>query len=191
MNKSLHRCAWAQQSQIEQDYHDTQWGVPTHDDTVLFEFLILEGAQAGLSWRTILEKREGYRQAFDNFAPHKVARYDEQKIQELTNNPAIIRNKLKIRSTVRNAQIFVDIQQEYGSFSNYIWSFVDNTPIVNSWEHDSEVPAQTKLSQTISTDLKQRGMSFVGPTIIYSYLQAIGIINDHITSCVCYKQTTN
>lgn len=182
------RCTWAGEHPLMQDYHDTQWGVPTYDDQTLFEFLILESAQAGLSWRTILDKRDGYRQAFDNFNPQLVAEYDETKRAELVANPAIVRNQRKIDSAISNARAFLEVQSEYGSFSDYIWSFVNHSPIHNHWQDESEVPAETKLSQQISADLKRRGFSFVGPTIIYSYMQAVGMVDDHTIDCFCYQE---
>lgn len=167
-------------------YHDNEWGVPHHDDKKLFELLVLEGAQAGLSWETVLKKRVGYRKAFHNFDPKKVARMTDKELKDLEKNPDIIRNKLKIASTRKNAQIFLEIEKEYGTFSHYIWKFVHNKPIKNHWKSLKEIPASTPLSDLISKDLKKRGMSFVGTTIIYAYLQAIGIVNDHITSCWRY-----
>lgn len=180
------RCGWAGDDPLYQAYHDDEWGVPVRDDRVLFEFLILEGAQAGLSWITILKRREGYRKAFANFDPIKVAQFDEAKIQELLQDKGIIRNKLKVRSAVKNARIFLDIQEELGSFSNYLWGFVDNTPVKNMFQKMSDVPASTGLSDQISKDLKKRGMSFVGSTIIYAYLQSMGVVNDHVISCFKY-----
>ena len=169
-------------------YHDTEWGVPCYDDTKLFEFIILEGAQAGLSWSTILKRREGYRKAFAGVDPQKVARFDEKKILELLQNPGIIRNKLKVRSAVKNAQVFLRIQKEFGSFSKYIWQFVGDNPKINKWKKLSQIPAQTAESQAISKDLKKRGMSFVGPTIIYAHMQATGMVNDHTVDCFRYKE---
>ena len=176
------RCGWAKG---EKDilYHDTEWGVPSHEDGYIFEMLILEGFQAGLSWNTILQKRENFRKAFDNFDYKKIAKYDEKKLNELMQNEGIIRNKLKINSTVTNAVSFMKIQKEYGSFSDYIWGFTDKKRIINKWKDLSEVPATTELSDKISKDLKKRGFKFIGSTIIYSFLQAIGIIDDHLASC--------
>ena len=176
------RCGWAKG---EKDilYHDTEWGVPSYDDGYIFEMLILEGFQAGLSWNTILQKRENFRKAFDNFDYKKIAKYDEKKLNELMQNEGIIRNKLKINSTVTNAVSFMKIQKEFGSFSDYIWGFTDKKRIINKWKDLSEVPATTKLSDKISKDLKKRGFKFIGSTIIYSFLQAIGIIDDHLASC--------
>ena len=183
------RCWWATDSdKLYTDYHDLEWGVPVHDDTVLFEFLTLEGAQAGLSWRTILERRENYRQAFDNFDYKKIAQYDDTKVEELRNNPGIIRNKLKIRSTITNAQAYLRIQEEFGSFNDYIWGFVNKTPIQNNFKEPKDVPPQTELSVTISKDLKKRGFKFVGPTIVYAYMQAVGLVNDHTTDCFRHSE---
>ena len=176
------RCGWAKG---EKDilYHDTEWGVPSHDDGYIFEMLILEGFQAGLSWNTILQKRENFRKAFDNFDYSKIAEYNETKLKELLKNEGIIRNRLKINSTVTNALAFMKIQEEFGSFAKYIWNFIDNKRIINKWKELSEVPATSELSDKISKDLKKRGFKFVGSTIIYSFLQAIGIIDDHLISC--------
>jgi len=164
-------------------YHDTEWGKSVHDDRHLFEILILDGAQAGLSWRTILNKRENYRKAFNNFDVKKVAAYDEKKVQELMGNEGIVRNLLKVKSATRNAKVFIKIQEEFGSFDKYIWGFVDGKPIVNKWKNMSDLPATTDLSDEISKDLKKRGMNFVGSTIIYAILQTIGIVNDHTVDC--------
>jgi len=176
------RCGWAKG---EKDilYHDTEWGVPSHDDRYIFEMLILEGFQAGLSWNTILQKRENFRKAFDNFDYRKMAEYDEMKLNELLKNEGIIRNRLKINSTVTNARAFMKVQEEFGSFAKYIWNFTDNKRIINKWKELSEVPATSELSDKISKDLKKRGFKFVGSTIIYSFLQAIGIIDDHLINC--------
>lgn len=183
------RCNWAGTDPEYVRYHDEEWGVPVHDDTTHFEFLILEGAQAGLSWITILKRRDGYRKAYDDFNPVKVAEYDEGKIQSLIQDKGIIRNKLKVRASVKNARAFLEIQKEFGSFDKYIWSFVDNNPIVNRPKTASDVPATSSLSDKVSRDLRQRGMSFVGSTIIYAHLQATGIINDHTIDCFRYNQT--
>ena len=178
------RCPWCEDTfEAYVKYHDEEWGVPVHDDQTQFEFLILEGAQAGLSWSTILKRREGYRNAFANFDVEKVARFDKQKIQQLLQNPDIIRNKLKVRAAVSNAQHFIEIQEEVGSFDEYIWSFVGGSPIQNSWESMQEVPATTKKSDKLSKDLKKRGFKFTGSTIMYAHMQATGLINDHITGC--------
>ncbi len=182
------RCAWSGKDPLYMDYHDTEWGVPVYDDDKLFEFLILETFQAGLSWITVLRKRENFRKAFDNFDYKKIVNYDENKFDELMNNAGIIRNKLKIRATISNAQAFMDIQKEFGSFSIYFWKFVDHKPIVNQWKTMNEIPAITKLSDTISKDLKKRGFKFVGSTVIYAHMQATGMVNDHIPSCFRYKE---
>jgi DNA-3-methyladenine glycosylase I len=182
----MKRCAWAEGSELERRYHDAQWGVPVHDDRLLFEMLTLESAQAGLSWSTILAKREGYIKAFDNFDIQTVAGYSETKIESLLQNPAIIRNKLKIHATINNAKIILEIQKEYGSFDSYIWSFVGGKPIKNHWERASEVPANTPLSDAMSKAMKQRGFHFVGTTICYAYMQAVGMVNDHLSSCFRY-----
>ena len=186
------RCDWCENTfDAYVEYHDKEWGVPVHDDKIQFEFLILEGAQAGLSWSTILKKREGYRQAFANFDVEQVARFDEHKIQELLKNPAIVRNKLKVRSAVTNAQKFLKVQEEFGSFDKYIWSFVDGEPIANYWEEMSEVPASTDTSDKLAKDLKSRGFKFVGSTIIYAHMQAVGMVNDHLVSCFRHKEILN
>ncbi|MCX7553158.1 DNA-3-methyladenine glycosylase I [Marinicella sp. S1101] len=187
--KQLKRCAWAEKSTpLDQKYHDEEWGVPVSDDTVWFEFLTLEGAQAGLSWTTILHKREGYRQAFDGFDYHKIAQYTDTKQQQLRQNPAIVRNKLKIKSTVTNAQAFLQVQQEFGSFNDYIWGFVGGKPIINHWAEMSAVPVSSKESDALSKDLKQRGFKFVGTTICYALMQATGLVFDHTTDCFCYAE---
>jgi DNA-3-methyladenine glycosylase I len=167
-------------------YHDHEWAIPSHDDIHLFEMLILEGAQAGLSWETVLKKREGYRTAFHHFDPQKVAKMNDEELEELRENPAVIRNRLKIYGARKNAQAFLEIQKEYGSFDTYLWNFVGGKTIVNHWRSFAELPASTSLSDQISKDLKKRGMTFVGSTIIYAYLQAVGIVNDHFTDCWRY-----
>ena len=182
------RCSWAQGNQLEKDYHDTEWGVPVHDDKVLFEFLILEGAQAGLSWSTILNKREGYRKALDDFDVQKISKYGESKILELLDNPGIVRNKLKVNSTILNACLLIEVQKEFGSFDKYIWQFVGGNPIVNRWNSVSEVPVSTPESDAMSKDLKKRGFKFIGTTICYAYMQAMGMVNDHTTDCFCYNK---
>jgi DNA-3-methyladenine glycosylase I len=180
----MKRCEWAPlDNELYLKYHDEEWGVEVHDDKKLFEMLILEGAQAGLSWSTVLKKRENYQKAFDKFDYKKISRYNEKKIKELLNNPGIIRNKLKIRSTIQNAKIFIEIQKEFGSFDKYLWKFVNFKQINNKFKSMKEIPASTNLSDKISIDLKKRGMSFVGTTIIYAYLQAVGIVNDHQVDC--------
>lgn len=184
----MKRCSWCEGSEIYLDYHDNEWGVPVYDDHKQFEFLVLESAQAGLSWLTILKRRDNYRKAYDNFDPVKVANYGDRKIKELLNNEGIIRNKLKINASVNNAQLFLCIQKEYGSFCDYLWGFVDNKQVVNKWKTLSEVPANTKLSDVITKDLKGRGFKFMGSTIMYSHLQAAGIVNDHVIDCFRYKE---
>lgn len=169
-------------------YHDEEWGVPVYDDTILFEFLVLEWGQAWLSWETVLKKRENYREAFDGFDVEKIVKYDEDKISELLQNEWIIRNKLKVRSVVKNAKVFIEIQKEHGSFSKYIWDFVWWKPLANTWKTISEVPAKTELSDALSKDLKKRWMSFVWTTIMYAYMQAVGLVNDHTMSCFRYKE---
>ena len=183
--KEKNRCAWVQGADMIQ-YHDTEWGIPVHDDTRLFEMLILEGAQAGLSWSTILKRRKTYRVAFDNFDPKIISKYTQKDITRLLADEGIIRNRLKIKSAINNARQFLAIQQEFGSFDGYIWAFVQNTPIKNNFKNHSEIPASTVLSDKISKDLKKRGFSFVGTTIVYAFLQAVGIVNDHTKNCFRY-----
>lgn len=183
----MKRCRWAG-NDLNIPYHDTEWGVPLHDERALFEFLILEGAQAGLSWDTILRKRENYRAAFDNFDVKKVAAYDDEKVAELLQNEGIIRNRLKIASAIRNARGFIKVQEEFGSFDKYIWGFVGGKPLDNKIAEHERVPAKTELSDKISKDLKKRGFNFVGSTIIYAFMQATGMVNDHLTSCFRYKE---
>jgi DNA-3-methyladenine glycosylase I len=182
------RCDWAQGSQILVKYHDEEWGVPQFDDRVLFEFLVLEGAQAGLSWTTVLNKRENYRRAFDGFDPLKVARFDKRKVDNLLKDEGIIRNRLKIESTIINARMLLQIREEYGSFGEYIWQFVDGAPIQNSFRSIKELPAKTKESVSMSKDLLSQGFKFVGPTICYAFMQAVGMVNDHLAGCFRYKQ---
>ncbi len=177
------RCGWAGSDPVYVAYHDTEWGVPLHDDRTLFEFLILEGAQAGLSWITILKRREGYRKAFAQFDPGKVARFDKRKVERLLQDTGIIRNRQKVESAVRNARAFLDVQEEFGSFDAWIWSFVDGRPIQNRFRRLADIPAQTPLSRTISKELVQRGFKFVGPTIVYAHMQATGMVNDHLVGC--------
>jgi len=181
------RCSWAT-NDLAIDYHDKEWGVPLHDDRLLFEFLILEGAQAGLSWDTILAKRENYRQAFDDFEPKIVAAYGEKKFEELLGNAGIVRNKLKVRSATRNANAFLRVVEEFGSFDKYIWSFVDGKPIVNKFVEMEDVPATTTVSDAMCKDLKKRDFNFVGSTICYAFMQATGMVNDHLTTCFRYKE---
>lgn len=186
------RCEWCEDTFEEYiRYHDEEWGVPVRDDRTQFEFLVLESAQAGLSWSTILKKREGYRNAFQNFDVDKVARFDEQKVQELLHNPEIIRNELKIRAAINNAQKFIAIRNEYGRFTDYIWSFVDGEPIQNKWNQLSEVPATTELSDKLSKDLKRRGFKFLGSTTVYAHMQATGLVNDHTVDCFRYEEIKN
>ncbi len=180
------RCAWAQRP-IMIEYHDNEWGVPVHDDRLLFEFLILEGAQAGLTWLTILQRRENYRKAFDNFDPKKVARYNAARVKTLLKNEGIIRNRLKIEATIANAQAYLAIQKEFGSFDKYVWSFVGGKPLLNSRKSMKEVPAMTAEAERMSKDLKKRGFRFVGPTICYAFMQAVGMVNDHTVDCFRYK----
>ena len=182
------RCAWPSDNQLMIEYHDTEWGVPIHDDQKLFEFLVLDAFQAGLSWSTILNKRENFREALDNFNPVKIAQYDEIKIQELLNNAGIIRNKLKVRSTVTNAQLFLEVQAEYGSFDKYIWQFVGGQPKINNWKQMGDIPVSTAESDTMSKDLKQRGFKFVGTTICYAFMQAAGMVNDHVVDCFRHQE---
>ncbi|CAL2074978.1 DNA-3-methyladenine glycosylase I [Tenacibaculum sp. 190524A02b] len=182
------RCLWVTNDPLYIEYHDTEWGVPVYDDDELFEFLVLETFQAGLSWITVLKKRENFRHAFDNFNYHKIANYSEDKFNELIENKGIIRNKLKIKAAITNAQYFIKIQEEYGSFSKYIWAFVKGKPIKNTYHKREEVPATTNLSDKISKDLKKRGFKFVGSTVIYAYMQAIGMVNDHTTDCFRYNE---
>ena len=185
----MERCSWVKLYEpIYVKYHDEEWGVPVYDDRKLFEMLCLEGAQAGLSWLTILKRREGYLAAFDQFDAEKIVQYDEEKLEALRNDERIIRNRLKINSVVTNAESFLAIQKQYGSFSAYIWSFVDGKPLVNSWESSPQVPITTETSDRMSKQLKKDGFKFVGSTICYSYMQAVGMVNDHITNCHCFKR---
>ncbi len=179
------RCDWCQKAPLYMDYHDNEWGIPLHDEVRLFEMLILEGAQAGLSWLTVLKKRVGYRLAYDGFDVIKVAAYDEHKIQSLLNDDGIIRNQLKVKASVTNAQAFIKIAETFNRFDHYIWGFVEGEPIINHWQSVNELPTHSVLSDKISQDLKRRGFSFVGTRIIYAYMQAIGMINDHLLSCWC------
>jgi len=182
------RCDWCGNDPLYVQYHDEEWGVPVHDDRKHFEFLVLEGAQAGLSWITILKRREGYRRAFDDFDPVKVASYDDRKVEALLQDTGIIRNRQKVKSAINNARAFLAVQEEFGTFDRYIWSFVDGKPIVNRFKTLAELPAETPLSLKLSKDLKQRGFSFVGPTIMYAHMQAIGMVNDHVVSCFRYRE---
>jgi DNA-3-methyladenine glycosylase I len=188
MTRQLKRCEWAGNDELYIHYHDTEWGVPVYDDRKLFEFLLLEGAQAGLSWITILKRREGYRRAFADFDPEKVARFTRKRMDKLMGDSGIIRNRLKIQSAVNNAKAFLQVQEEFGSFSEYQWRFVDGTPLQNTFHSMADLPAQTVISEAFSKDLKQRGFSFVGPTIVYAHMQAVGMVNDHVTGCFRYKE---
>ncbi|MBM4201213.1 MAG: DNA-3-methyladenine glycosylase I, partial [Gammaproteobacteria bacterium] len=174
------RCAWAERGELERDYHDNEWGIPQHDDRRLFEFLLLEGAQAGLSWVTILRKRAAYRAAFDDFDPARIASYDEERLETLMQNPGIIRNRLKIRSAIQNARAFLRVREEFGSFDAYLWRFVEGIPVTQVWPTMADLPPRSTVSDQLSRDLKSRGFGFVGSVICYSYMQAVGLINDHI-----------
>lgn len=184
----VQRCPWPGADPLYQAYHDKEWGVPVRSDKKLFEFLILEGVQAGLSWITVLRKREAYRAAYDNFDWNKIAAYDARKVEELMNNPGIIRNRLKVKASITNAKAFIQVREEFGTFSKYIWTFLGDKPVQNKWKTMKEVPAVTELATTISKDLKKRGFTFVGPTIIYAHMQATGMVNDHITTCFRHKE---
>jgi DNA-3-methyladenine glycosylase I len=183
MAAGLPRCGWCGDDPLYVAYHDTEWGVPVADDRTLFEFLVLEGAQAGLSWSTILKKREGYRRAFDGFEPERVARYGPRNVASMLADPSIVRNRLKVESAVTNARAFLAVQDEWGSFARYIWDFVDGCPIQNTWQTMAELPATTPRAEGISRDLKRRGFRFVGPTIVYAHMQATGMVNDHLAGC--------
>jgi DNA-3-methyladenine glycosylase I len=183
---TLVRCDWAR-NELSIRYHDKEWGCPVHDDRVLFEFLLLEGAQAGLSWDTILQKRENYRSAFDGFDPQSIARYDSRKLRALLANPGIVRNRLKIGSAVQNAKAFLAIQDKFGTFDAYVWQFVGGNPLVNKWKSLKQVPARTEQSDAMSKDLRKRGFNFVGSTICYAFMQAVGMVNDHLVTCFRYR----
>jgi len=187
----MKRCEWANRSELEQSYHDNEWGVAIHDDRSLFEFLVLEGAQAGLSWSTILRKREGYRKAFDNFDARKISQYSENDVSRLLANPEIIRNRLKINATITNARAFLQVQEQFGSFDRYIWQFVNGRPIQNSWERMADIPSSTPESEAMSKDLQKRGFKFVGTTICYAFMQAVGMINDHVVGCFRHEELKN
>jgi len=188
MSKAISRCRWAEGVNLEYiRYHDEEWGVPARDERTQFEFLILEGAQAGLSWSTILNKRQGYRKLFADFDPEKVARFTKKRVEKLLQDPSIVRNRLKVESAVTNAKAFLEVQEEFGSFSAYIWGFVDNKPKQNKLRKDTDVPATSPESDALSKDLKKRGFRFVGSTIIYAHMQATGMVNDHVTSCFRHK----
>ena len=189
MNTTI--CFWAQDHPLHEEYHNTSWGVPVHDDRVLFEYLILEGAQAGLNWLTILKKRDGYREVFDGFDPKIAANYTDTALEFKLQNPDIIRNRLKVFSVRKNAQAFLKIQTQHGSFSNFLWSFVDDKPIQNNFKKHTDIPASTEVSERISKALKKEGMTFVGPTIMYAYMQAIGMVNDHTTDCYRHQIVAN
>jgi DNA-3-methyladenine glycosylase I len=182
------RCEWGNSSVLYIDYHDLEWGVPVHDERTLFEFLILEGAQAGLSWSTILNKRQAYIQAFDNFEPNKVASYNDTKVQALLANPGIVRNRLKIQAAIQNARSFLEVQDQFGSFDTYIWQFVDRKPLQNSWKSLQEIPATTQESDAMSKELKKHGFTFVGSTICYAFMQAVGMVNDHVVDCFRWQE---
>lgn len=184
----IKRCDWAVKSELEQEYHDKVWGIPVHDDRKLFKMLILEGKQAGLSWSTILKKMDTLCEAFDDFDPALLVTYDDVKIESLLQNNGVIKNKLKVNAVVNNAKAYFKLCEEFGSLDNYLWKFVDNKPIVNAWSKIEDIPANTPLSDVISRDLKKRGFKFVGTTIIYSFMQAVGMVNDHLVSCAFYKQ---
>lgn len=188
MTSNIQRCGWAGSDPLYQQYHDQEWGVPCHDDRTLFEFLILEGAQAGLSWITILRKRDHYRKVYDQFDPRKVANYGTDKVEQLLADPGIIRNRLKVMASISNARLFLDIQQEYGDFASFIWRFVDHQPIINHWPTLEQVPATTAESDAMSRELKRRGFKFVGSTICYAYMQAVGMVNDHTLDCFRHRE---
>lgn len=187
----IKRCQWANRSDLEQSYHDNEWGVAIHDDRSLFEFLVLEGAQAGLSWSTILQKREGYRKAFDSFNVQKIARYSEADISRLLVNSEIVRNRLKINAAITNARAVLQVQEQFGSFDYYIWKFVNGNPIQNAWKKMTDIPASTPESEAMSKDLQKRGFKFVGATICYAFMQAVGMVNDHVVSCFRYGELVN
>lgn len=191
MNQHRTRCGWCGDDPLYVAYHDDEWGVPVRDDRTLFEFLILEGAQAGLSWSTILKKRDGYRRAFDGFDPELVARYGAPKVASLLADAGIVRNRLKVASAIGNARAFLAVQEEKGSFSDYIWSFVEGRPVQNRWRSLDQLPARTPLAEAISKDLKKRGFRFVGPTIVYAHMQATGMVNDHLVGCFRHAEVAN
>jgi len=187
----MKRCEWADKNELEQSYHDKEWGVAIHDDRSLFEFLILEGAQAGLSWSTILRKRESYRKAFDNFDARRISKYSKNEVSRLLANPEIIRNKLKINATITNARAFLQVQEQFGSFDRYIWQFVNGKSIQNSWKKMTDIPSSSPESEAMSKDLRKRGFKFVGTTICYALMQAVGMVNDHIVGCFRHKEIKN
>ena len=184
----MHRCSWAGTDPVYVDYHDREWGVPMHDERTLFEMLILDGAQAGLSWITILKKRDNYRAAFDNFDAAKMARYSERKVQALLKNPGIVRNRLKVGAAIQNARMLLKLQEQEGNLAEYLWRYVNGKPVINAWRSIKEIPARTPLSDTISKDLSRRGFKFVGPTICYAFMQAMGMVNDHTIDCFRYRE---
>ena len=184
----MHRCSWAGTDPVYINYHDREWGVPMHDERTLFEMLVLDGAQAGLSWITILKKRDNYRVAFDNFNARKMARYGEGKVQALLNDPGIVRNRLKVGAAIQNAKMLLKLQEQEGSFAEYLWRYVDGKPIINAWRNIKEIPVRTPLSETISKELSRRGFKFVGPTICYAFMQAMGMVNDHTLDCFRYRE---
>ena len=184
----MKRCEWARNSDLEAEYHDKEWGVVSTDDRHLFEMLILEGAQAGLSWSTILKKRDSYQQAYYGFDPERVARFTKKSVERLLGDPGIVRNRLKVNASIQNAKAYLEIQKEYGSFSEFVWGFVDGAPVVNRWRHLQDIPAETTESQAMSKALKKRGFKFVGPTICYAFMQSVGMVNDHEISCFRYRQ---
>jgi len=186
--KAKKRCSWAEMNPLMKDYHDKEWGTPVHDDQLLYEFLILEGVQAGLSWNIILQKRENFRKALEDFEYNKIANYGKKKVEELLQNKGIIRNRRKIEAVIANAKAFLEIQKEFGSFDAYIWGFIDHKPIQNAWKSLEEIPATTELSSTISKDLKKRGFKFIGPTTVYAFMQAVGMVNDHTIDCFRYSK---
>ena len=185
----MNRCEWSSSDPLYISYHDNEWGVPIHDDRLLFEFLVLEGAQAGLSWLTILRKRDNYRKAFDGFDIDRIANYGETDLKRLLADAGIVRNRLKLESAIKNARGVLDIQKEYGSLDSYLWRYVDGTPKQNAWKSMADLPAKTELSEVMSKDLKKRGFNFVGPTICYAFMQAVGMVNDHTTNCFRYKES--
>jgi len=187
----MRRCEWADKNELERSYHDKEWGVPIHDERSLFEFLILEGAQAGLSWSTILRKREAYRKAFDNFDARKISRYSKADVSRLLVNPEIIRNNLKINATITNARAFLLVQEQFGSFDRYIWQFVNDKSIQNSWKKMTDIPSSSPESEAMSKDLRKRGFKFVGATICYAFMQAVGMVNDHVVGCFRHKELNN
>jgi len=187
----MKRCEWANKNELEQSYHDNEWGVAIHDDRSLFEFLVLEGAQAGLSWSTILRKRDGYRKTFDNFDARKISQYSPKDVSRLLATPEIIRNRLKINATITNARAFLQVQEQFGSFDRYIWQFVNGRPIQNSWERMTDIPSSTPESEAVSKDLQKRGFKFVGTTVCYAFMQAVGMVNDHVVGCFRHEELKN